>query len=273
MRCAVIGDPVHHSLSPALHLAAYRALGLDWHYQACHVTLAILPDFVTSLDESWRGLSCTMPHKEAIVAMGATDEVVDLVGVANTLVFDGRPADPGTTLVRNTDVPGFGIALAAHGITSLGSATIVGNGATARSALVAAAGLGATRVDVLARDPQRAVGLVALGEQLGVDVTATGLGDEARSSDLVVSTVPVSGSGPHAEALVALAPVVFDSVYDPWPTPLAEAGSTTGRLVLNGLDLLAGQAVDQVRWMTGGTVTFELLRTAARDAIAARATT
>ena len=71
----------------------------------------------------------------------------------------------------------------------------------------------------------------------------------------------------RAAALAASAALVFDSIYDPWPTALAQAAQAAGRPVLNGLDLLAGQAVEQVRLMTGGQVSFDLLRAAARDAI------
>ncbi len=264
-RCGVIGHPVEHSLSPAIHRAAYAALGLDWAYDRHDVAPGGVRAFIAGLDASWRGISATMPHKEDLIAEGTPDEVVGLTGAANTWV---RTADG--PIVRNTDVPGFGIACRAHGVEEIGSAVLVGNGATARSSLVALAKLGARTVTVLARTPGRAADLVTLGAGLGVAVPVVGLGGEVVAADVVVSTVPVAGSAPVAEALAAAVPVVFDAVYDPWPTPLAEAGAASGRLVLNGLDLLAGQAVDQVRWMTGETVTFELLRGAASEALAAR---
>ncbi len=266
-RCAVIGHPVEHSLSPVIHREAYAALGLDWTYDRVDVEPGGVRAFVAGLDATWRGLSVTMPHKEEIARLGEPDDVVRQTEVANTWVRTGEGA-----IVRNTDVSGYRIALAAHGIDRVGHAVVVGNGATARSALVAMARLGARTVTVLARDPARAAGLVSVGTAMGVDVPVSVLGHPVPSAELVCSTVPTAGVEPVAEMLAAAAPVVFDSVYDPWPTPLATAGAAAGRLVMNGLDLLAGQAVDQVRWMTGELVTFELLRGAAQRAIDARAT-
>ncbi|MGJ6979296.1 shikimate dehydrogenase family protein [Aestuariimicrobium soli] len=271
--CAVIGHPVGHSLSPAIHRAAYAEVGLDWHYEAVDVAPGQVADFVRGLEPHWRALSVTAPHKDDLVALGEPDDVVRLTGAANTWVRDAGAR--GGAIVRNTDVPGYGVAFAAHGLGDLSTATLVGNGATARSAMVGLARLGVRAVVVLARDPGRARGLVELGAELGVQVTPRALAELAEmaggaSSDLVVSTVPAVGATPYAELLAALAPVVFDSVYDPWPTPLAQAAAARGALVLNGLDLLAGQAVEQVRWHTGAEVTFALLRGAAQDAMTAR---
>lgn len=262
----MVGHPVAHSLSPVMHRAAYRALGLDWSYEAIDIAPGGLARFAESLDERWRGLSITAPHKDDAVALGTTDSVVELTGAANTWV-----RTPDGVIVRNTDVPGYGVAFAAHGIASAQRVALVGNGATARSALTGLVRLGARQVTVLARRPERAGTLLALAQRLGVACEVVRLGDPVTRVDLLVSTVPAEGPAAHAEQLAGLAPVVFDSVYDPWPTPLARAAAERGRLVLNGLDLLAGQAVEQVRWMTGGHVTFETLRAAAQDAIGARA--
>ena len=108
MRCAVIGHPVAHSLSPAIHHAAYQVLGLDWSYQAIDVEPGGLRAFVGSLDDSWRGLSVTMPHKVDVIEFGETDATVDVLGAANTWVRrDGK------AIIRNTDVTGAGDALRA----------------------------------------------------------------------------------------------------------------------------------------------------------------
>lgn len=291
-QCAVIGHPAGHSLSPALHRAAYRALGLDWNYRAIDVAPEDLDDFVRGLDESWRGLSVTMPHKIAIRQYGETDELVQLVGAGNTLVFTDlagpsrSPSSPTRSpslsrgqsasrpaIVRNTDVGGFQLALAQAGVESADSATIVGNGATATSAVVALRELGVERITVLARRPERAEGLkVFCTTTLGVLCAVRPL--EAASilpSDVVVSTVPDGGADAVAGQLAGSAPVVFDSVYDPWPTALAQAAASRGATVLNGLDLLAGQAVEQVRLMTGGEVDFDLLKSAGQEELNRRA--
>lgn len=273
--CAVIGHPAGHSLSPALHRAAYRELRLDWTYDAVDVTPDGLDGFVRGLDDSWRGLSVTMPHKVAIRRYGEGDELVDLVGAANTLVL--RPVaelvEAPRPIVRNTDVGGYQLAFAQAGVESADSAIVVGNGATARSAVVALRQMGVERVLVLARNPERAKELKgfcsnALGMLCAVRELAPG---QAIESDILLSTVPEGGADHVAEELVHHAAIVFDSVYDPWPTALATAAESDGKTALNGLDLLAGQAVEQVRLMTGGEVSFSLLKSAGQEELKARA--
>ena len=269
MTCAVVGHPVAHSLSPALHRAAYRALGLDWTYEAVDVEPGGLAGFVAGLSrEVWRGLSVTMPHKPDLVPLGEPDDVVRRTGVANTLVLD-----PGGDRVYNTDVPGFARACRAHEVTRAERMLLVGNGATAVSVLVAAAGMGLRELTVVAREPSRAGRLLGLAQALGVAATVRELGAGVPDADLLASTVPASALATHAAELAGRAEVVFDVVYDPWPTPLALAGEARGGVVINGLDLLAGQAVDQVRLMTGGEVGFELLRSAGAAELRARGKT
>lgn len=265
MRCAVIGHPVGHSLSPALHLAAYRELGLDWSYDAVDVTHPGLPAFISGLDAGWRGLSVTMPHKQAIRAFGRTDPLVDLVGAGNTLVLE-----PGGNRVYNTDVSGLVAALTDAGVHRVREVAIIGNGATARSALVSCARLGATRVQLLVRDTSRAAGLLELGERLGVEVIATPLTAGVRA-DLLVSTIPAEPVQDQADRLAHAAPVLFDVRYDPWPTRLAAAAAQAGAVVLNGLDLLVWQAVDQVELMTGQRVAASTLMSAGLAELGRRA--
>ena len=258
-RCAVIGDPAAHSLSPSIHKAGYAACGLDWEYSAVDIPAAELDAFVSrcSTDPGWVGLSITAPHKRAILAHGEPDAVARLVGGANTLVFAATPR------LYNTDVPGFVRAWQAHGGSSLTSAAIVGNGATARSLLVALAGLDVKEVIVLARNPERACGLVDLGTALGVGMSAVSLGEHFDGVDLIANTIPGEATAPHAGAWAQASRVVFDAVYDPWPTPLGIAAKRSGRKAINGLDLLAGQAVDQFAHFTGQEITFGQCRRAA----------
>jgi shikimate dehydrogenase len=271
-RCAVLGSPIEHSLSPAIHAAAYAHLGLDWSYERHEVVAEGLAGFVAGLDESWRGLSCTMPLKEAVVRLGQPDDIVTTLGVGNTLVFDGRPGDPATTRVRNTDVLGLEAALLAADAQGATTALVLGNGATARSSLAALSRLGVARVLVLARDPGKTQSLVSLGERLGVVVEHQQLGGLVPDVDVAVSTVPADAQRNLADHVAASARIVFDAIYDPWPTPLALAAEKDGRtVVLNGLDLLAWQAVFQVELFTGRTVPVDVLLDAARKALAARA--
>ncbi len=271
-RCAVLGSPIEHSLSPAIHSAAYAYLGLDWSYERHQVVADELADFVAGLDESWRGLSCTMPLKEAVVRLGQPDDIVTALGVGNTLVFDGRPGDVSTTRVRNTDVLGLEGALLAADAQGASSAVVIGNGATARSGIAALARLGVTSVVVIGRDPAKTAALGVLGAGLGLTVRHQPLDAAVPRVDIALSTIPAVAQQVLAEPLAASARIVFDAIYDPWPTPLAAAALADGRpTVLNGLDLLAWQAVFQVELFTGRTVPVDVLLDAARTALTSRA--
>jgi shikimate dehydrogenase len=271
-QCAVLGSPIEHSLSPAIHKAAYAHLGLDWTYGRYEVVADELADFVAELDESWRGLSCTMPLKHAVVPLGQPDEIVSLLGVGNTLVFDGHPSDPATTRVCNTDVLGLEAALRSADAAGSTSALLVGNGATARSALAAVARLGVTEVTVLARNARKTEPLAVLGDRLGVAVEHVQLGSTVPACDIALSTVPADAQPYVAGVVAGASSIVFDAVYDPWPTPLAVAVTDAGRSrLLNGVDLLAWQAVFQVELFTGQKVPVEVLLDAAHEALARRA--
>jgi shikimate dehydrogenase len=273
-RCAVLGSPVAHSLSPALHEAAYRYLGLSWTFEAIEITSAAgLARLLGGLDPSWRGFAVTMPVKRAALALcdEASGTARD-VGAVNTLLRSG-----GRFIGDNTDVPGLVAALAPHRPAPV-RATILGGGATATSAVAALRRLGVTAPDVVVRSPERAAGLLAAADRLGARPVLRPWPELERflATDLVVVTVPPaalagvadrvrSGRDPSAPGLL------FDLVYDPWPTPLAAAWAAAGGAVLGGLDLLVEQAAGQLRLMTGADVPVPLLRAVGERALAARA--
>jgi len=249
-RCGVLGSPIGHSLSPVLHRAAYRALGLDWEYDAHEVTAEELPEFLAGLAPAWRGLSLTMPLKRT--AIGLCDRVESLgrtLGSINTVLI----ADDGARWGYNTDVPGLVKALRAAGVRQIDSAVIVGGGATASSALAAVGQLGGHRATVLARSVGRAARLVDLGATLDVSVAVRGLDalTQVRPADLVVSTLPAAGQRALAVEVAALAPVVFDVVYHPPDTALLAAVEQRGGRAVGGFELLLHQAARQVELMTG----------------------
>jgi shikimate dehydrogenase len=248
-RLAVLGSPIAHSLSPDLHRAAYRVLGLDWAYEAVEVGREELADFVRSRDENWRGLSLTMPLKvEVFPLLTEVSELARETGSANTVLFDGSG-------VRgfNTDVYGLTQGFERHGRSSLGSVLILGGGATAASALVAAKQLGAHTVFVGVRSPERASRLAQVGKAQGIDVQVRRLDQLIQIDgvlDAVISTLPNGAAvdvvlDPDAIRTAAL----FDVAYSPWPTPLAE--SWTGEMVIGGLEMLVLQALAQVRIFVG----------------------
>ena len=269
-RCAVLGSPVAHSLSPALHEAAYAELGLTgWSYGRAEVRADGLAGFVDGLDASWRGLSLTMPLKVAALELeGArVSALAALAGAGNTLLLQD-----GERRVENTDVPGLVWAVRQAGDDPVGTVTVVGSGATARSAVVAAPRLGAERVQVLARDRTKAAALGPLAEAVGVELVALPWGTPPPHADLLVCTVTAGAVDDAADALAASADLVFDVVYDPWPTALAAAAGRAGVRVLDGLDLLVGQAVEQVELMTGRRPSPAVLRAAGDAALAAHGT-
>ncbi|MCW2846270.1 MAG: shikimate dehydrogenase [Marmoricola sp.] len=270
MRCAVLGTPIAHSLSPALHSAAYAHLGLDWTYDGVLVDSAGLADFLDGLDETWRGLSLTMPLKRVVVPMVDTlDDWSRLSGVANTVVLEA-----GRRLGFNTDIPGAIAAVLERLPRPPSSAVVLGGGATATSVLLALVELGCMEATVLVRDPARAeeTAAVVAAHPRGPSVSVAALGGaESLRADLVVSTIPDEAQTPELLAACAGVPAVFEVVYDPWPTPLARAALDSGRRLVSGLDLLAHQAVLQMDLMTGHAVPVELVRDAGRAELARRA--
>ncbi|MFB7250727.1 shikimate dehydrogenase [Microbacterium sp. NPDC056234] len=246
-RLAVWGDPIAHSKSPALHAAAYRALNLDWEYGRRQVDAARFTDALQSLDRSWRGLSLTMPLKEAAFrAASVHDRHAAMTGAVNTLLLGDEPRG------YNTDVGGIVDALAENGVRDVGTVRLLGGGATAASALVAASDLGARRADVRARRPERARPVVELGAELGVHVDVHPFDAAAAPVDLTVATLP-SGTVLDPTISAPLAEhggVLFDAAYAPWPSALA--ASWSGAPTISGLGMLLHQAVRQIRIFRDG---------------------
>ncbi|MGW9439571.1 shikimate dehydrogenase [Streptomyces sp. NPDC055607] len=270
-RAAVLGSPVAHSLSPVLHRAAYAELGLhDWSYERFEVDEAALPGFVDGLDGSWAGLSLTMPLKRAVIPL--LDEVGDTaasVEAVNTVVLH----EDGRRVGDNTDVPGMIAALRERGVEKVEAAAVLGAGATASSALAALARICAGPVTAYVRSEARAGEMRGWGERLGVDVRTADWerAAEAFETPLVIATTPAGTTNALAAAVPDAVGILFDVLYDPWPTPLAAAWSDRGGKVVGGLDLLVHQAVLQVELMTGRTpAPLAAMRAAGERALAAR---
>jgi shikimate dehydrogenase len=253
-RCAVLGSPIEHSLSPALHRAAYTQLGLDWTYDKLEIDQHRLAPFVAGLDESWRGLSLTMPLKVAVLELGEVDQLAQLAGAGNTLILE---AD--TRRVYNTDVGGLAWAVRQVTTVPLPRVTILGTGATASAALIAAAQLGAQQVTVAARTPSRAEPLRALSRELGVELEIRPWWARLPQTNVAVSTVVSGAADTIAPSVADSAPLIVDAIYDPWPTVLATTAQQAGCTVISGRDLLIGQALLQIELMTGRSVPAELL--------------
>ena len=269
-RCAVLGHPVAHSLSPALHRAAYAELGLDWTFDAVDVTADQLEDFVTAAAvPPWRGLALTMPLKRAVLPLlDRVDERVTRVGAANTLVWESD----GTRSGANTDVLGLVAALteADAPVVAGGSAVVLGAGATAAAAMAALAEVGVRRASLRVRDAGRAEPTRLVAVECGIEVSVEHLDAPWVGANVLVSTVPPSvavGVVPDAGWDATPPSVVLDTTYDPWPSPLLVRAQEAGARVITGVDLLVHQAVEQIALMTGRTVDAAALRSAAAAAL------
>jgi shikimate dehydrogenase len=294
VRAAVLGAPVRHSLSPALHAAAYAELGLTWwRYEAIECDEAGLPALLDRCGPDWAGLSLTMPLKRTVLPLlDRIDPLAADVGCANTVLFAAAQR-----LGYNTDVTGMVRALSEHGVgtggpapagspsasrgaeparaTAAGPALILGGGATACAAIAALRDLGERSVAVAVRDPARAGGLLDVADRLGTAVELRPFDASALAgARLIISTVPAGAADVAARALTQLRPaprVVFDVVYHPWPTALSRAGQQAGSTVVGGFDLLVHQAALQVELMTGRPAPVEAMRRAGHAELARRA--
>ncbi|MGO4385278.1 shikimate dehydrogenase [Specibacter sp. RAF43] len=260
LRGAVLGHPIGHSRSPALHRAAYGLLGLNYSYAALDVTVPELAGFIGRVrsDGDWYGLSVTMPLKNAVVPL--LDEltpVARVLGAVNTVAVT-RLADGGLKLVgANTDVAGIVQALRHAGAGERPRAAVLGGGGTAVSAVAALAELEAAAIDVYVRDPGRAAGTQEVARQLGVAsrlAPFTAAAPALPGYDVVISTLPPHGADALARELGDAAGTagrfLLDVAYDPWPSALAAAWAAGGGTVVAGIEMLLYQAAEQVRLFT-----------------------
>ncbi|MEU6698229.1 shikimate dehydrogenase [Pseudonocardia sp. NPDC046786] len=272
-RAAVLGSPIAHTLSPALHNAAYAALGLaGWHYDRFEVDEAGLAGFVAGLGPEWVGLSLTMPLKRVVLDVADTvSPGAAAIGAGNTLVF----TDEGST-VHNTDVTGIAESLRAAG-AGAGRAVILGAGGTAQAALAGLHDLEVDGIDVLVRDAGRTGDLQATAARLGSEARVHAvLGDPVAAAtvldgaDVVVSTLPAGAADELAGARWRPGTVLLDAVYAPWPTVVAAGAAAAGATIVSGLEMLLQQAVAQVELMTGRPGPEPAMREALEAAVLAR---
>ncbi len=239
-RAAVLGSPINHSLSPTLHNAAYLALGIEGKYDAVEVKSGELKTFmkqVRETDANWIGFSLTMPLKEEIFSVAdLVDPLAKQINSGNTLL----PTKDGWQAL-STDVAGFIWALAQHQISDFRTVQIIGAGGTARAAAAAIDAPG-RKIQVINRSAHREMDM--RNAVVMAELEFKNWDDVVLDADLVINTTPAN----VADGLMAGTGVLFDSLYNPWPTALA---SKWGGKVIDGMDLLIHQAIDQIHLMTG----------------------
>ena len=258
---AVVGHPISHSLSPALHRAAYEQLGLGWAYEAVDVQPDHLDTFLTGCDGSLRGLSVTMPHKVSALELAHTVDLhSERTGSVNTLLCDYSDSGERRLSGFNTDVFGIVNALQDSGLTHSRHVGVIGGGATASSAIAAAAELGAEHVSVVVRNPHKAFYLETVGQEYGVNVSVHTFESMSDISEVDVSISTIPGDAVFSLSALPRSPhaTLLDVAYSPWPSSRAAEWASAGGEVVSGLRMLAHQALIQVRIFVSGSP-FELL--------------
>ncbi len=260
IRAAVLGSPISHSLSPTLHRTAYEKLGVFGQYQAIEVSAEGLKDFVAGLDESWTGLSLTMPLKEEILTIADdVDPLALKIHSANTLIR----SEKGWKAI-STDVNGFIQALNAGGPVDFTRVTILGSGATARAAAAAFDGPG-RHITVIHRTRGREVAMRRAISLATVEFLDWGC--ELAEADLLINATPAGVADNYSERLEHnIHGIFFEALYNPWPTKLLARWRAHNGFGIDGLDLLVHQGIDQVELMTGMSVNRSVLAPALRTA-------
>ncbi len=277
-RLGVLGWPVAHSRSPAMHTAALRELGLgDWTYQRLPVAPELFEETTRALGGAgFLGANVTIPHKQAALALATeASEAARAIGAANTLTF----APDGTIAAENTDAPGLLAAMERAGYSPRGlTALVLGAGGSARAAVWALREAGAREVSVWNRTTARAqeladalearVVLLPESTDILINCTSVGLVPPASTSETDLNLLSLTHD------LVGRYSYVVDFVYGTAPTELLATATAGERGVptLDGLELLVAQGALSLESWTGRPAPLEIMRRAARDANSERPT-
>ena len=248
IRCAVLGSPISHSLSPLLHNTAYEELGIDGRYEAIELDESSFESFFEKAkQENWTGFSLTMPLKElAYLKADQTDDLVKQIASANTLLnIEGK------WIAISTDLLAFKSLLEVEFSSKV---KIIGAGGTARAAIGALSGA-VEEIEVYLRNPERKEAIQKAGA--GCKIVFKDMEEITGDGDLIVSTLPKSALDVFGSKLQGGVGTFLDVVYNPWPTKVAS--SWKGR-VISGLELLVEQAMYQITFMTGQDFNYHLMR-------------
>jgi shikimate dehydrogenase len=266
--CGLIGDPVEHSMSPAMQNAAFSNLGLDYVYVAFKVRSEDVGNAIAAMRAlNIRGLNVTIPHKLAVIPhLDRMDGLAAKIGAVNTIVNDG-----GILTGFNTDSSGFIRPLLERGFALEGKrALIIGAGGAARAAAFALMDSGAS-LYIINRTVERARTLAGqLESSLGTAVTygilnEDNLGQEIALSDMVVNTTsvgmsPSSSASPVPVSILRKGLIVYDIVYNPVRTRLVQEAESAGCVAIGGAEMLAWQGALAFEKWTGRTPPIGLMK-------------
>jgi shikimate dehydrogenase len=247
IHAAVLGSPISHSLSPRLHMSAYKFLNIAGSYEAFDVAAGTLKDFLRDKNQGWTGFSLTMPLKEEVLSIADTiDPLVQRIQCGNTLVRQSEQWS-----LYSTDVMGFQNAWHIANTSRPKSVLIVGSGATARAAIAAFDG-SETSISVLHRNSDREKSMRDSAIKSKIGFIPWQFSNLFYECDLVINTTPKGALDLFAKKLSEKPRgIFFDVIYNPWPTDFAATWSAKGAFVISGLDLLIAQGVEQIRLFTG----------------------
>jgi shikimate dehydrogenase len=280
-RAGVIGNPLGHTVSPAVFQAAFDAAGISATYEAWDTPPETLQGRVDSLrGADYLGANVTIPHKTEIIPMlDERDDVAMKAGAVNTVVHrDGKLSG------HNTDVVGFARSLREDaGFDARGKATmILGSGGAARAVALALIDAGASVIYVVARQPRKLDRMIVDLKPLtstGTTITWAYWGDGSflrslAEADLLVNCTPMGTAGSETAgksavdaSLINPETLVFDLVYNPADTPLVLAARSRGAKAFSGLGMLVNQAAESFRLWTGKDADRKLMLEAARKAL------
>lgn len=269
----LIGWPIGHSFSPAMHNAAFATLGMNWSYLPLSVCPGSLKNAIPGLAAlGFRGANVTVPHKEAVIPLlDSVSPEAERINAVNTIVIE----EDGRLVGHNTDSIGFIVALRRSGFVPEGkSAVVVGAGGAARAVVHGLLAAGAARIVILNRSLDRAEGLVSdlqAEERLQIlPLTPEVLVESARDTDILVNATSV-GMEPEADGSIWPAEVripasisVCDLVYNPADTLLLRRAREDGARMISGLEMLVQQGARAFSLWTGREVPLEAMRAACR---------
>jgi len=261
--CIIIGDPVEHSLSPAMHNAAYVELGIDHEFVfvASHVRVENIKSVVTAMRVmGFRGLTCTIPHKIAVMNyLDKIDPIAQKIGAVNTVVNDN-----GRLTGYNTDWLGTVIPLEKHGSLKDKKVALIGAGGAARACGYGVLEKGA-KLTIFNRTLEKAKALAAV---LSTEVQArsnTSLSDEIKEYDIILNATNIGmgtleGVSPIPKSSIYRRHIVFDAVYSPYDTQLLKDANEQGATVIHGTEMLLHQGTEQFRLYTGHEAPEQVMR-------------
>ncbi|MBC9784933.1 shikimate dehydrogenase [Heliobacterium chlorum] len=281
---ALLGYPVKHSFSPAMHNAAFSHLAMNWRYGAFAVPPEKLGEAIRGLAAlGFRGANVTVPHKEAVMEhLDAIDPVAQRLGAVNTIVF----TEEGKRIGYNTDGIGFMRGLAEEGVTVTGkSAVVLGAGGAARAVIFALVDAGLRRLTVVNRSTEKAEALLNVVEASIGNISGGGVPSQSidfnvcpweaeelqrhlKEADLLINATSlgmVKGGRiePYSitiEKWLTGSPFIADLVYNPVDTILLKAGRERGLQGQNGLPMLLYQGVRAFELWTGREAPAEVMQ-------------